>query len=113
KFPTNVALYLPQGRPPQAGEVFVQKALAATLQYMVDEEAAVRQRGREAALTAARDAFYRGDIARAIVKFQTENGGLLSADDLANYRSGVEDPVATWFGDIRLFGCGPWCQGPS
>src|SRR5438105_7863775 len=113
KFPTNVALYLPQGRPPLAGEVFVQKALAATLQYMANEEAAVRQRGREAGLAAARDAFYRGDIALAIVKFQTENGGLLSADDLANYRSGIEGPVETSFGDIRLFACGPWCQGPS
>jgi gamma-glutamyltranspeptidase / glutathione hydrolase len=113
KFPTNVALYLPHGRPPQPGEVFVQKALAATLQHMAEEEAAARRRGREAGLAAARDAFYRGDIARVIVKFQTENGGLLSADDLANYRSGIEDPVETSFGDIRLFACGPWCQGPS
>ena len=41
-FPSNVALYLPKGRPPQPGEVFVQKALGATLQHMVDQEAAVR-----------------------------------------------------------------------
>jgi len=112
-FPSNVALYLPQGRPPRTGEVFVQKALAATIQYMVDQENAARQRGRAAGLAAARDAFYRGDIAQAIVKFQKENGGLLSADDLANYRSGFDAPVATSFGDIRLYACGPWCQGPS
>src|SRR5712691_3645757 len=42
KFPTNVALYLPKGRPPQPGEVFVQRALAATLQHMVDQETAAR-----------------------------------------------------------------------
>ena len=71
-FPSNVALYLPKGRPPQPGEVFVQKALGATLQHMVDQEAAVRSRGREIGLAAARDAFYRGDIARAIVKYQKE-----------------------------------------
>ena len=112
-FPSNVALYLPKGRPPQPGEVFVQTALAATLQHMADQEAAARGRGREVGLTAARDAFYRGDIARAIVKHQEENGGLLSADDLANFRSGFEEPAATRFGDIRLFACGPWCQGPS
>jgi gamma-glutamyltranspeptidase / glutathione hydrolase len=112
-FPSNVALYLPQGRPPQPGEVFVQRALAATLEHMADEEAAARHRGRAAGLAAARDAFYRGDIACAIVKFQKENGGLLSADDLANYRSGFDEPVATWFGDIQLFACGAWCQGPS
>src|SRR5215510_8889178 len=112
-FPSNVALYLPQGRPPRTGEVFVQKALAATIQYMVDQENAARQRGRAAGLAAARDAFYRGDIAQAIVKFQKENGGLLSADDLASYRSDFDEPVATSFGDIRLYACGPWCQGPS
>jgi gamma-glutamyltranspeptidase/glutathione hydrolase len=112
-FPSNVALYLPKGRPPQSGEVFVQTALAATLQHMADQEAAARGCGREVGLTAARDAFYRGDIARAIVKHQEENGGLLSADDLANFCSGFDEPVVTRFGDIRLFACGPWCQGPS
>jgi gamma-glutamyltranspeptidase/glutathione hydrolase len=113
EFPSNVALYLPNGRPPRPGEVFVQTALAATLQYMADQEAAARSRGRAAGLAAARDAFYRGDIAAAIVKFQKENGGFLSAKDLANYRSGFDAPVETQFGDARLFACGPWCQGPS
>jgi gamma-glutamyltranspeptidase/glutathione hydrolase len=112
-FASNIAVYLPQNRPPRSGEIFVQKDLAATIQFMADQEAAVCHRGREAALAAARDAFYRGDIAAAIVKFQMDNGGLLSADDLAGYRSGIEAPVETSFGDIRLFGCGPWCQGPS
>ena len=70
-------------------------------------------RGREIGLAAARDAFYRGDIARAIVKYQKENGGLLSAEDLANYHSGFDEPVETSFGDIKLYACGPWCQGPS
>ena len=113
KFPANVALYLPKGRPPQVGELFVQKALGATLQHMADQEAAVRSRGREAGLAAARDAFYRGDIAHAIVKYQKENGGILSTEDLANYRSGFDDPTETTFGDIKLYACGPWCQGPS
>src|SRR5215510_14067978 len=112
-FPSNVDLYLPKGRPPQVGEIFMQKALAATLQHMADQEAAARSRGREAGLAAARDAFYRGDIARAIVKYQKENGGILSAEDLANYRSGFDEPVSTTFGGITLYACGPWCQGPS
>jgi gamma-glutamyltranspeptidase/glutathione hydrolase len=113
KFPSNVDLYLPKGRPPQTGEVFVQTALARTLQHMVDQEKAASARGRAAGLAAARDAFYRGDIARAIVRHQQENGGILSADDLANYHSGFEDPVAATFGDINVYACGPWCQGPS
>jgi gamma-glutamyltranspeptidase/glutathione hydrolase len=112
-FPSNVDLYLPKGRPPRVGEIFVQKALGATLQHMADQEAAARSRGREAGLAAARDAFYRGDIARAIVRYQKENGGILSAEDLSNYHSGFDEPVQTSFGDIKLYACGPWCQGPS
>src|SRR6516164_3648398 len=112
-FPSNVALYLPNGRPPLPGEIFVQTALAAMLQHMADQEAAARQRGRAAGLAAARDAFYQGDIAATIVRFQKENGGLLSAEDLASYRSGFDEPVESQFGNVRLFACGPWCQGPS
>src|SRR5205085_7965781 len=80
---------------------------------MADQEAAARSRGREAGLAAARDAFYRGDIARTIVKYQKENGGILSAEDLSEYHSGFDEPVRTSFGDIELHACGPWCQGPS
>jgi gamma-glutamyltranspeptidase / glutathione hydrolase len=114
RFPSSVPIYLPKGRPPKVGEVFVQEDLAATMQYMVDQEAAVAStQGREAGLEAARAAFYRGDIAQKIVKFQKENGGFLAAEDLAEYRSGIASPVETSFGSIRLYGCGPWCQGPS
>jgi len=114
RFPSSIPIYLPKGRPPRVGEVFVQKDLAATMQYMADQEAAVaRTQGRKAGLEAAREAFYNGDIAAKIVAFQKENGGLLSSEDLANYRSGFDDPVETSFGNIRLYGCGPWCQGPS
>jgi gamma-glutamyltranspeptidase / glutathione hydrolase len=113
RFPSNTALYLPNGRPPRVGEIFVQADLARTLQHMVDEERAHSAGGREAGLAAARDAFYRGDIAAAIVRFQKENGGLLSEEDLAEYHSEIEAPVHTRFGDIDVYGCGPWCPGPS
>ncbi len=112
-FPSNTAIYLPQGRPPRPGDIFVQTDLAATIQFMADQEKAARGRSREAGLQAARDAFYRGDIARRMVKFHEDNGGLMSAEDLASYRSAVETPVETAFGDIKLYACGPWCQGPS
>jgi gamma-glutamyltranspeptidase/glutathione hydrolase len=112
-FPSSVALYLPKGRPPRAGEIFKQTALAATIQYMVDQERAASSKGRGAGLDAARQAFYRGDIAQTIVKYQKENGGFLSAEDLAGYRSGFDEPVTTTFGDIKLYACGAWCQGPS
>jgi gamma-glutamyltranspeptidase/glutathione hydrolase len=117
EWPSSAAVYLPDGRVPETGAVFRQTDLAASLQYMADEERAVAHhgsngRGREAGLEAARDAFYRGDIAGKIVAFFTEQGGLLSAADLAAYRSPVERPQRRRFGDLEVFTCGAWCQGP-
>ena len=115
-WPSTAAIFLPNGRPPEAGEVFRQTDLAASLQYMADEERAAARspngRGREAGLEAARDAFYRGDIARKIVAFMKQEGGLLSAEDLAEYRSPVGPPERRRFGDLEVFTCGAWCQGP-
>src|SRR5207245_6758381 len=79
---------------------------------MADEERTAASRGREAGLEAARDAFYRGDIARKIVAFMKEQGGLLSAEDLAEYHSPVGPPERRRFGDLEVFTCGAWCQGP-
>src|SRR5207237_1289715 len=80
--------------------------------YMADEEKATAARGREAGLEAARDAFYRGDIAKKIVAFMKEQGGLLSAEDLAQYHSPVGPAERRRFGDLEVFTCGAWCQGP-
>ena len=113
RWPSNAAIYLPGGRVPQLNERFVQTDLANTLQYMVDEERAASGAGRPAGLAAARDAFYRGDIAREIVRFQQQEGGFLSASDLADYRSKVEPAVRRHWRGHEVLTCGPWCQGPS
>ena len=112
RWPSSAAIYLPGGGPPRAGQIFVQSDLGASLQYMADEEQGAAKGGRGAGLEAARAAFYRGDIATAILRYHRENGGLLSADDLANYRSTVEAPVRAAFDGIDVYTCGPWCQGP-
>ena len=111
-WPSTAAIFLPNGKPPEMGEVFRQTDLAASIQYMADEERASASRGREAGLEAARDAFYRGDIARKIVAFMREEGGLLSAEDLAEYHSPVGPAERRRFGDLEVFTCGAWCQGP-
>jgi gamma-glutamyltranspeptidase/glutathione hydrolase len=112
RWPSTVEVFLPQGRPPRVGERFVQTDLARTLQHMADEEAAHARAGREAGLRAAHDAFYRGDIAQAIVRFHREHEGWLTERDLADYEVRLEPSVTTRFGDIELHACGPWCQGP-
>ena len=112
RWPSNAAIYLPNGVPPRKGEIFVQADLGRTLQYMVDQEKAAASRGRAAGLEAARDAFYRGDIARTIAAYHQANGGLMTQHDMAEFRVAVEPPVKSRFGGIDVYACGPWCQGP-
>lgn len=112
RFPSTAEIYLPGGDLPAMGQVFVQTDLAATLQYMADEEWSEARHGRANGLAAARAAFYRGDIAAKILAFHREQGGLLTARDLAEFRVGIEKPVEGRFGDLVVWTCGPWCQGP-
>ena len=112
RWPSSAEIYLPGGAPPRVGDVFVQRDLAASLSYMADEERAAAGQGRVAGLEAARDAFYRGDLAQKIIHYHLENGGLLSAADLDDFRSAVEAPLRRRFLDCEIYTCGAWCQGP-
>jgi gamma-glutamyltranspeptidase/glutathione hydrolase len=114
RFPDTAKIFLPNDRPPQIGDIFVQSEAAASLQYMADEETAAAKRGgRAAGLQAARSAFYEGDIAKKIHDYHAANGGWMTREDMASFRVGIEPPVKTRFGDVDVYGCGPWCQGPA
>ena len=110
--PANAEIYLPNGKLPLVGDTFVQKDLAATIQYMIDQEAATKG-DRRAGLRAARDAFYKGDIAAKIADYHAQNEGFLTRDDLAAYDVRFEAPLKAPFGDIDVYACGAWCQGIS
>jgi gamma-glutamyltranspeptidase/glutathione hydrolase len=113
RWPQNAAIFLPGGRPPRAGERFVQRDLAGMLEHMADEERSAGAKGREAGLEAAHAAFYVGDIARRIADYHAANGGYLSRADLAAYRSRYEPVVRVRWRDFEVLTCGPWCQGPT
>ncbi len=80
---------------------------------MCDEEAAAAGKSRAAGLKAARDAFYKGDLAAAFVKFHKDNGGWLTAEDLAGFEAEVEAPVEVAYKEHKIHTCQPWCQGPA
>lgn len=111
-YPSSAEIYLPNGRLPQVGENFVQRDLARSIQYMVDEEKAHAGKGRSAGLAAARDAFYRGDLAAKMTDYHRDNGGWLTREDLAEFASAIEPPVRTTYQGIDVYTCGAWCQGP-
>ena len=112
RWQSNTAIFLPNGRAPRSGEKFVQTDLARTIQFMADQDRAAGP-DRLAGLDAAHHAFYRGDIARAIVGFQKQEGGYLSMADMAEYSSAIEPVVRRRWRGHELITCGAWCQGPA
>jgi gamma-glutamyltranspeptidase/glutathione hydrolase len=110
--PDHAALYLPGGRPPKEGEIFVQSDLAGSLQYMVDQERAAGG-DRANGLRAAYDAFYRGDIAKKICDYHRAKGGFMRESDLDGYRVRFEAPLKVSYAGYDVYGCGAWCQGIS
>ncbi len=99
KYPTSARVFLPAGRPPEAGELVTMPDLAATLQKLSDaEQRAVKQgRSRSQALAAAHDRFYTGDIADEFAAFFKEQGGLLTKQDMTAYRPQWTEPVHTTY----------------
>ncbi|MCR4424895.1 MAG: gamma-glutamyltransferase family protein [Firmicutes bacterium] len=75
------------------GEIFTWPDLARTLWKLIEAERANAHKGREAAIMAARDRFYKGDIAREMAEFSEANGGLFRYDDFAEYSVEVVEPV--------------------
>ena len=112
RFPTSAAIFLPGGKPHAPGQLFVQSELAATIKEMVAAERSARDRGRVGAIQAARDAFYKGDIARRIADYHAREGGLLTVEDLADFRAEVAPALTSAFHDYEVAACGFWCQGP-
>ena len=109
--PGGTDVFYPGGRVPRVGELFTQPVLGATLRRLA--EADTRARGhRVAGIAAARERFYRGDIAATIGAFSERAGGLLRTDDLAGYRAGFESPLRTTFAGREILGQSAWTQAP-
>ncbi len=118
-WPYSKAVFLPHAgearEAPVAGELFVQKDLAATLRKLVDaeQEALAAGKSRPEALQAAHDRFYRGDIAEELVRSAREQGGLFAREDLAGWRVKLEEPVKTTYKGIDVYKLTVWTQGPA
>ena len=99
---------------PYPGEIFKQLDLLATLQKMVDAEANALKMGksRKEAIYAAYDRFYKGDIADEFVRGVKEEGGLITKEDLANWKVYIEEPVSTNYKGIEVYKLTHWVQSP-
>lgn len=88
--------------------------LLATLQKLVDTEAEALAAGksRKEAIYAAYDRFYRGDIAKEMIRGSKEYGGLMTLEDLDNWEVKIEEPVTTNYKGIDVYKLTHWVQGP-
>jgi len=96
KYPGFSATFMPGGRAPLVGELFANPRLAKTYETLARE---------------GRDAFYKGDMARAIAAYMKENGGFLSYEDLAAHRSDWVDPVSVNYRGYDVWELPPNGQG--
>jgi gamma-glutamyltranspeptidase/glutathione hydrolase len=112
KYPTSAQLYMPEGKAPEAGSVFRNLDAARMLRKLVDAEKAAGP-DRHAGLRAARDRFYKGDIARSMADFSEKNGGLFRYDDFASYTALVEAPVSTTYRGYEIYKNPSASQGPT
>src|SRR5918996_5202745 len=96
EFPTSRAVFAPNGKPLRPGEILYQKDLARTFRAIIE---------------GGRDAFYRGEIARAIVQFSQEQGGLLTMKDLADCRARWQEPISTTYHGHTVYEAPPNSSG--
>ncbi|MFB0566283.1 MAG: gamma-glutamyltransferase family protein [Candidatus Aminicenantaceae bacterium] len=99
---------------PYPGEVFRQPDLLETLKKLVgaEQKALTEGKNRKEAIYTAYDRFYRGDIAQEFVRGCQEQGGLITMEDLANWKVYIEEPVMTTYKGIKVYKLTCWVQGP-
>lgn len=100
---------------PIAGEIFVQEDLYQTFSKLVEAErnALAEGKNRKEAIYAAYDRFYKGDIAKEIVRGTREQGGLFTEADLANWTVKIEEPLHVNYKGIDVYKLQEWTQGPA
>jgi len=119
EWPYSKKVFLPHAgqkrEAPEAGEIFVQKDLLNTLTKMVDAEQNALKNGksRAEAIWAAYDRFYTGDIADEFVRGAQEQGGLITKQDLANWKPVEEETTHVNYKGIDVYKLQPWTQGPA
>jgi gamma-glutamyltranspeptidase/glutathione hydrolase len=112
RWPTTAQIYLPDGKVPRPGDRIKNPALAKFFRRLLDAEAGARTNGRDAGFGATRERYFLGDIAAEMVKWSEANGGLLSMEDFARFRTKIEEPLGINYHGYTIYKCQPWSQGP-
>lgn len=110
-WPDSNKFFYPEGAVVKRGEIFREPILAKTLLELVTAEKKTRG-NRARKLTAVRDLFYKGSIAKRIAAFNEQNGGLIAYADMANFHADKEPAVTGTYRGYEVHKPGFWTQGP-
>jgi gamma-glutamyltranspeptidase/glutathione hydrolase len=102
----------PDGTAYKAGDTIKLPDLAGTLSLMVEAERKAKKKGRAAGIAAARDRFYKGDIAREMVAFLKDHQAPWELEDFAEYFARVEQPAMTTYRGYDVYKQSFGSQGP-
>jgi gamma-glutamyltranspeptidase/glutathione hydrolase len=105
------AFFYPDGKIPQRGDIVRMPTLANTLREMVEAEKKAKG-DRQKKIQAVRDIFYRGSIAKRFAAYSEANGGLISFNDLANFKAETDQPRTGTYRGYEVHKPGFWTQGP-
>jgi gamma-glutamyltranspeptidase / glutathione hydrolase len=86
--PESTRVFLPGGKTPETGQLFRNPDVAHAFRLVADQGEA---------------AFYKGDIAKAILKTSSDLGGTMTADDLAAYSAEWVEPISTTYRDWTVY----------
>ena len=94
--PEAQRVFLPHGHPPEIGEMYSNPDLGKTLRILADKGSS---------------AFYKGEIAQAILKTSAALGGTMQADDLAEYSAEWVEPISIDYRGWKVYELPPNGQG--
>lgn len=110
--PNAMEIYAPQERLLQEGDIVYQRDLANTFEALAAAYETRRHEGHSRAIQAARDYYYRGPIAQAIVNASNAGGGYFTLSDFHNFEAQIVDPISIDYSDtIEVFQNPPNSQG--
>jgi gamma-glutamyltranspeptidase / glutathione hydrolase len=121
-YPSTFQIFYPGNTIPEIGQIIKNPDFAKTLKLMCEAEDSAKEKGRSEGIRAARDVFYKGEIADKIIEFISNNpvkdasgqshAGLLSLDDFAEWHAEIEEPISIKYRGLDVHKCSSWTQGP-
>jgi len=92
----SARVFLPGGKPPETGQIFRNPDMAHAFRLIAEQ---------------GPDAFYKGEIAAAILKTSQHLGGTLTAEDLASFEPEWVTPISIDYRGWRVYELPPNGQG--